>query len=273
VQIRVSCIIAALLCAVLAAPASADYASVNRLKMYYEMQGAGRPLVLLHGGLCTIEVCLEKIRQPFEKARKTIAIEQQAHGRTADIDRPLSVEQMTEDTAALLRQLKIKNAEVFGYSMGGSIALGIALKHPDLVRKVAIFGTAYSNEGMVPGLVDNIKALKADDVPKQFYDGYVKVAPDPKQWPALVAKVANMLPSSKGFAPEDVRSIKAPTLIMIGDSDIVRPEHAVEMFRLHQHAQLSVLPGASHFAPMERPDWIVSMTKAFFAAPMPKAKE
>ncbi len=259
-QIRVSCIIAALLCAVLAAPASADYASVNRLKMYYEMQGAGRPLVLLHGGLCTIEVCLEKIRQPFEKARKTIAIEQQAHGRTADIDRPLSVEQMTEDTAALLRQLKIKNAEVFGYSMGGSIALGIALKHPDLVRKVAIFGTAYSNEGMVPGLVDNIKALKADDVPKQFYDGYVKVAPD-------------MLPSSKGFAPEDVRSIKAPTLIMIGDSDIVRPEHAVEMFRLHQHAQLSVLPGASHFAPMERPDWIVSMTKAFFAAPMPKAKE
>jgi len=272
-QIRVSCMIAALLCAVLAAPASADYASVNGLKMYYEIQGAGRPLVLLHGGLCTIEVCLERIRQPFEKTRRTIAIEQQAHGRTADIDRPLSIEQMTEDTAALLRQLKIRNADIFGYSIGGSITLGIAAKHPDLVRKAAIFGTAYNNEGMVPGLVDNIKKLKADEVPKQFYDGYVKVAPDPKQWPALVAKVANMVPNSKGFAPEDVRAIKAPTMIMIGDSDIVRPEHAVEMFRLHQHSQLAVLPGASHFAPMERPDWIVSMTKAFFAAPMPKAKE
>src|SRR5229473_7537271 len=134
---------AALLCAALAAPASADYASVNGLKMYYEIQGAGRPLVLLHGGLCTIEVCLERIRQPFEKTRRTIAIEQQAHGRTADIDRPLSIEQMTEDTAALLRQLKVRNADVFGYSLGGSVALGIALRHPGLVRKVAIFGTAY----------------------------------------------------------------------------------------------------------------------------------
>jgi pimeloyl-ACP methyl ester carboxylesterase len=265
--------IAALLCAVPAAPASADYASVNGLKMYYEIKGIGRPLVLLHGGLCTIEVCLGKIRQPFEKARRTIAIEQQAHGRTADIDRPLSTEQMAEDTAALLRQLKVRNADFFGYSLGGSVALGIALRHPELVRKVAIFGTPYSNEGMVPGLVDNIKALKADDVPKQFYDGYVKVAPDPKQWPALVARIANMVPNSKGFAPEEVRSIKAPTLIMIGDADIVRPEHAVEMFRLHRHAQLAVLPGASHFAPMERPDWIVSMTRAFLNAPMPEAKK
>jgi pimeloyl-ACP methyl ester carboxylesterase len=102
---------------------------------------------------------------------------------------------------------------------------------------------------------------------------YVKVAPDPKQWPALVAKVVAMLPSAKGFAPEDVRSIQAPTLIMIGDADIVRPEHAVEMFRLHQHARLAVLPGASHFTPMQRPDWIVSMTRAFFNASMPEAKK
>jgi pimeloyl-ACP methyl ester carboxylesterase len=272
-QIRVSWMIATLLCAVPAAPASADYASVNGLKMYYEIQGAGRPLVLLHGGLCTIEVCLEKIRQPFVKTRRTIAIEQQAHGRTADIDRPLSIEQMAADTAALLRQLKIRNADFFGYSLGGSTALGIALKHPDLVRKVAVFGSAHNNAGLVPGLVDNIKKLKAHEVPKQFYDGYVKVAPDPKQWAALVAKIANMLPDAKGFSPEDVRSIKAPTLIMVGDSDIVRPEHAVEMFRLHQHAQLAVLPGASHFAPMERSEWIVSMTRTFLAAPMPKAKE
>jgi len=85
------------------APASAEYASVNGLKMYYEIEGAGRPLVLLHGGVCTIEVCLGKIRAPLAKSWKTIAIEQQGHGRTADIDRPLSIEQMAEDTAALLQ--------------------------------------------------------------------------------------------------------------------------------------------------------------------------
>jgi pimeloyl-ACP methyl ester carboxylesterase len=254
-------------------PAWADYASINGLKMYYEVQGNGRPLVLLHGGLCTIEGCLGKIRQPFLKTRRTIAIEQQAHGRTADVDRALRIEQMAEDTAALLRQLKIKDADFFGYSMGGAIALRMAVQHPDLVRKVAIFGTAYSNDGMIPGLVDNLKTLKADDVPKQFHDAYVKVAPDPKQWSALVAKIGNMLPGAKGLAPDEVRSIKAPTLIMIGDADIVRPEHAVEMFRLHPHAQLAVLPGASHFAPMERSGWIVSMTTAFFNAAMPEARK
>src|SRR5687767_6893545 len=163
--------IAAVLALALAAPASAangSYASVNGLKMYYEIEGTGRPLVLLHGGLCTIEVCLGKLRPALAKGWKTIAIEQQAHGRTADRDRPLTHEQMAEDTAALLRQLKIRNADFFGYSMGGSIALRIALRHPDLVRKVVIIGTSFNNEGLIPGLVENIKALKAEEVPPQF---------------------------------------------------------------------------------------------------------
>jgi pimeloyl-ACP methyl ester carboxylesterase len=267
--------IAAVLALALAAPASAangSYASVNGLKMYYEIEGTGRPLVLLHGGLCTIEVCLGKLRPALAKGWKTIAIEQQAHGRTADRDRPLTHEQMAEDTAALLRQLKVRNADFFGYSMGGSIALRVALRHPDLVRKVVIIGTSFNNEGLIPGLVENIKALKPEEVPPQFREGYEKVAPDPKRWPALVAKMRTVLSESKGLRAEDIKSIKAPTMVMLGDADIVRPEHAVEMFRLLPHGQLAVLPASDHFAPMQRPAWISSMTRAFLVAPMPQTK-
>jgi catechol 2,3-dioxygenase-like lactoylglutathione lyase family enzyme len=101
--------------------------------------------------------------------------------------------------------------------------------------------------------VDNLKALKAEDVPPQFREGYAKVAPDPAQWPVLVAKIAKMLPESKGFRAEEIKSIQAPTMVMLGDADIVRPEHAVEMYRLLRHGQLAVLPSSTHFVPMEPP--------------------
>jgi pimeloyl-ACP methyl ester carboxylesterase len=253
-----------------AAPAWADYASVNGLKMYYEVQGSGRPLVMLHGGVCTIEVCLGKLRPSFAKARRTIAIEQQGHGRTADIDRPLSYDQMAADTAALLRQLKVSNADFIGYSMGGGIALRIAMRHPDLVRKVVVIGTPVTSAGLVPGLMENFKNLKAEDIPQPFRDAYANTAPDPTKWPALVGKIKNLMLETRDLRPEELQSVQAPTLVMIGDQDIVLPEHAVEMFRLLPRAQLAVLPGSSHFAPMDRSDWIASMTRAFLNAPMPK---
>lgn len=264
--------IALILAAPVAAASVGRYATVGPLKMYYEIQGSGRPLVLLHGGLCTIEACLGTLRAPLAKTRKTIAVEQQGHGRTADIDRPLTFEQMAEDTAALLRQLKVQNADFFGYSDGGNVALRIAMRHPSLVRKLVMFGTNYNNEGLVPGLVEAFKTVKAEDIPKAFREAYEKVAPDPKRWPTLVAKVMKQALEFKGWRPEEMKSIKAPTLVMIGDSDIVRPEHAVEMFRLLPHAQLAVLPGSDHFAVAEGADWVLWMTKAFLDAPMPKTK-
>jgi pimeloyl-ACP methyl ester carboxylesterase len=179
---------------------------------------------------------------------------------------------MAEDTAALLRQLKIENADFLGYSMGGTTALRIAMRHPKLVRKLVIIGTPYNNEGLIPGLMENFKALKPEDIPQQFRDAYAKTAPHPEQWPTLVGKIKNLLLDFKGWQPEDIQSIKAPTLLMIGDADIVRPEHVVQMFRLLQHGELAVLPGTSHFAPIERPAWITSMSRAFFKAPMPKSK-
>jgi pimeloyl-ACP methyl ester carboxylesterase len=256
----------AIACFLLAGPALAagEYAPINGLRMYYEVQGSGRPLVLLHGGVCTIEVCIDKVRAPFVKSRRTIAVEQQGHGRTADIDRPLSYEQMAEDTAALLRQLKVKDADFFGYSMGGSIALRIALRHPELVRKVAIFGAGYSNEGMVPGLVDSFKTLKAEDIPQQFRDAYAKTAPDKSKWPVLVNKITRLVLDAKDLTAADLKSIQAPTLVMTADGDIIRTEHAVEMYRLLPKGQLAVLPVADHFAPMQRPAWIVSMLRTFY---------
>ena len=256
-----------------AAVHAGQYASVNGLKMYYEVEGQGRPLVMLHAAMCTIEVCFGKLRPAFTKNWRTITPEMQAHGRTADIDRPLSMDQMTEDVAALLRQLKVRNADFFGWSIGGGITLRLALKHPELVHKAAIFGVQYSKDGLAPGVLESLKTVKAEDMPAPFREGYAKLAPDPTKFPTLVAKISAMVLADKGVAPEAIRTIQAPMLVMIGGNDFVRPEHAVEMYRLLPHGQLAVLPMSTHFAPMDRPQWVASMVRAFLAAPMPKREE
>jgi pimeloyl-ACP methyl ester carboxylesterase len=249
------------------------YVLVNGLNMYYEIQGAGRPLVLIHGGVCTIDTCFGKVRPLLVKNWKTVAVELQGHGHTADVDRPLTFEQLAEDTAALLRQLKIENADVVGYSIGGGVALQIAMRYPDLVRKLVVIGTTYNNHGLVPGLLVVFRTMKPEDIPAEFREAYERTAPDPKHWPTLVSKVMKLGLESKGWRPEEIQSIKAPALVMIGDDDIVRPEHAVQMFRLLPHGQLAVLPGADHFLPMQRSDWAVPMIEAFLNAPMPEPKK
>ena len=249
------------------------YVLVNGLNMYYEIQGTGRPLVLIHGGVSTIDTNFGKVRPPLAKNWKTVAVELQGHGHTADIDRPLTFEQMAEDIAALLRQLQTENADFVGYSIGGGVGLRIAMRYPDLVRKLIVIGTTYNNDGLVPGLVGAFKTMKPEDIPAEFREAYARTAPDPKQWPTLVAKVMRLLLEFKGWRPEDIQSIKAPVLVMIGDADVVRPEHAVQMFRLLPYAQLAVLPGTDHFLPMQRSDWAVPMIEAFLNAPMPELKK
>jgi len=265
-------------------PSAGRYASVNGLKMYYEIHGTGRPLVLLHGALCTIDGCFGKILPSLAKTRRVIAIEQQAHGHTADIDRPMTTENMANDTVALLRHLKIENADFFGYSMGAGIALQIAIRHPKLVRKLVFMAAAYNLKGFHPGIVEGIRKLKPQDFEgSPWIEAYRKVAPNPDGWPGLLARVKQQVRSFFGFSPQAVRAMKAPTLIMIGDSDVIRPEHAVQMFRLLgggvagditglPRSQLAILPGTTHVTIVERPDWLVSMTTQFLDAPMPKAK-
>jgi pimeloyl-ACP methyl ester carboxylesterase len=202
------------------------YAIVNGLKMYYEVHGTGKPLVLLHGafGWATTYPALAKDRQQ-------IAVELQGHGHTADIDRPLTYEQLADDTAALLKHLKIEQADIFGYSMGGTVGLGVAIRHPKLVRKLVINGSHYGKieDAFEPETLKQFKSLSADFAPKMLKDPYDKVAPDPKQWPTLVTKVRTMGLEFKGYAREGMQSIKAHVLITIGDRDAVRPEHAVEI--------------------------------------------
>src|SRR5215218_136604 len=135
-----------------------DYAEVNGLNMYYEIHGAGKPLVLLHGAYMTIGAMGEIVPE-LAKTRQVIAIELQAHGRTADVDRPLYYEQMAEDIIALLRHLKIEDADVFGYSMGGGVALQIAIRHPEIVRKLVLASVYYNNDGVYPEVLEAIETI------------------------------------------------------------------------------------------------------------------
>lgn len=244
------------------------YADVNGLRMYYEIHGTGRPLLLLHGafGWATTFPALAK-------GRKVIAVELQGHGHTADIDRPLSFAQMADDTAAMLNKLKIEKADIFGYSMGGSVALALAIRHPSLVGKVAINGSAFGKmeDAYEPEAFKQFKSLPADFAPEILKGPYDKVAPDPKQWPVLVAKIKKMELEFQGFAREDLARIKSPVLITLGDHDGMRPEHAVEMFRLIPDSQLAVFPGGDHFLLWTSPDTLLVPVAAFLDSTVTKA--
>jgi pimeloyl-ACP methyl ester carboxylesterase len=248
-----------------------QYADVNGLKMYYEIHGTGRPLVWLHGAFGGAEV------DPIlAKDRQVIAVELQGHGHTADIDRPLTHEHMADDVAALLRHLKIEQADVFGYSMGGTVALAIAIRHPEVVRKVAINGSYFGKleEAFGPESARQFQNMPAPaDFPPHVKEAYAKVAPHPEHFPTLVAKVKKMGLEFQGFAREDMKAIKAPVLIAQGDRDFIRPEHAVEMFRLIPNAQLAVFPGADHFLIQQAPEKLLPTVAAFLDAPMPGPKD
>lgn len=256
------------------------YAPVNGLQMYYEIHGSGRPLLLLHGAFMTIEA-FGPVLSGLAATRQVIAVEQQAHGRTADIDRPLSYEQMADDTAALLRYLNVPEADVVGYSMGGSVALQLALRYPELVGKLVVAGSAFKSAGCHPGVLDNIKTLTPEAFAGSPMEaGYMAVAPRPEDWPRFIAKMVEFDSRVLDWSAEDMRRIKAPTMVMIGDADIVRPEHAVELFRLRgggvpgdmvglPDAQLAILPGTTHTGLMfEKPDMLVAMISSFLDAPV-----
>jgi pimeloyl-ACP methyl ester carboxylesterase len=248
------------------------YAPVNGLKMYYEIRGTADgknpPLVLIHGGGSTIETSFGRILPSVAKTRQVIAFEQQGHGHTADIDRPFTFEQSAEDTAALLRYLKIERADLFGYSNGGNIALQVAIRHPELVRKLIVASAMFKRDGLYPEFWESMKHATLQNMPAELREAYLKVAPKPENLRTFHDKCVKRMLEFKDWRPEDIQSIEAPTLVMIGDADVVRPEHAVEMFRLLPHAHLAVLPGTDHMTLVERADWQVSMVQAFLDAPM-----
>ena len=261
-----------------------DYAEVNGLRMYHEIHGSGRPLVVLHGAYMTIGLMGELV-PALDENRQVVAVELQGHGRTADVvDRPLTYERMADDVGALLGHLGIEEADVFGYSMGGGVALQVAVRHPGLVRKLVAASATYRSEGVYPEVLRGIE----DITPETFAgtpwrEEYDRLAPNPEDFPTLVAKLKKLDAEIQAWPPEDIRSIAAPTLLVVGDSDIVRPEHAVEMFRLLgggvagdltglPASRLAVLPGTTHVGLVERADWLVPMISEFLDAPAPEGR-
>jgi pimeloyl-ACP methyl ester carboxylesterase len=237
-----------------------EYASVGDLEMYYEIHGTGRPLVLLHGAFMSAT-----IYPALAESSQVIAVDLQGHGRTADIDRPLTFEQMADDVAALLKQLKIEQTDIFGYSMGGKVGLAMAIRHPDLVRRLAIFGAAYKSfEESFP--LDALKVFKEITpetfAPKDLKEPYEKMSPAPN-WKALAAKILESMKGFKGFSPEQMKAIKAEVFIGAGDHNDVCLEHIVEMHKLIPKSQLGVFPNTEHKVLMTNPDKVLIQVKEF----------
>jgi pimeloyl-ACP methyl ester carboxylesterase len=264
------------------APAPGRYASIGGLEMYYEIHGpeTGRPLVLLHGSLSGIGPDFGGLIPVLARDRRVIAVEQQAHGHTADVDRPLRVEQMAADTAALLRQLGVQQADVLGFSTGAAVALDMGLKEPALVHKLVLVSPMYDPEGMHPGLVEGLAGLQPEMLHgTPFHEYYMAAAPRPDDFGSLVEKNKDLQLNYPQHPASTIESLAAPVLLVAGDSDVVRIDHVTEFFRLLGGAvngdiaglpesQMAVLPGTTHIGVMHRPE-LHSIVPAFLDAPRP----
>jgi pimeloyl-ACP methyl ester carboxylesterase len=260
------------------------FVSVNGLEMYYEIHGEGQPLVLLHGAFSAIGTSFGELLPGLAEGRKVVAFELQAHGHTADIDRPLSYDAMASDVAAAIDRLGLEPADIFGYSMGAFVGLMVAIRSPRLVRKLVFMSATYTMSGVHPGLMDGLGEMTPEMMHgSPWHEEYMRIAPRPEDFPTLFAKKSAMDGRFEDLRDEDIQAVEAPTLVIIGDSDLVRPEHAVEMFRLRgggvfgdmppslPASQLAVLPGTSHASIPSRAELLVPIITSFLDAPSPKS--
>ena len=263
------------------AAAQTGYAPVNGLQLYYEIHGGGGvSLVLLHGGFMNVDLW-GPLLPGLAQTRQVIAVDLQGHGHTADIDRPFSFEQMADDIAALIAYLGLEQADLFGYSLGGGVALQTTIRHPELVRKLVLASTSFRRDGWYPAILAAERAMDADTMEESpFYDVYVAVAPNPDDWPALVAKTRELVSGADYDWGREVADIETPTLLIYGDADAVLPEHQQEFFHLLgggvigdlepiPPAQLAVLPGTTHFGMLSRVDLLLAIVVPFLDTPLP----
>jgi pimeloyl-ACP methyl ester carboxylesterase len=221
---------------------TSGYAPVNGLKMYYEIHGAGTPLVLIHGGGSTIRTTFGRVLDVFAKTHKVIAVEMQAHGHTADIDRPLTFEQDADDVAALLKYLNIDKADIFGFSNGASTTLQLAIRHPERVNKIIVASTFYKKDGAQPWFFDFMDKATFQGMPQPFKDAFLKINPDTNALHKMYERDVARMQSFPDIPEALMKTIKAPAFIISGDADVATPEHAVEMFRLLPHSRVAILP-------------------------------
>lgn len=219
-----------------------QYAAVNGLQMYYEMHGVGRTLVLLHGGGSTIESTFGYVLPEFAKTHQVIAIELQAHGHTKDIDRDLSFEQDADDVAALLDYLGIANADFMGFSNGGTTCLQMAIRHSKRVNKLVLASATYKRSGMPPGFFDVFNNATLEMLPESLHRAYLKANPDPAGLQRMFDRDVARMKDFKDISDSQIKNIQAPSLVLNGDVDVVRTEHALELSRTLPHARLAIFP-------------------------------
>lgn len=257
-----------------AKPAESGYADVNGLKMYYEVYGAGKPIVLIHGSFMNISMNWAHIIPLLAKDRKVVVAEMQGHGRTKDIPRAFSYEGMADDISGLLKQLKIDSSDILGYSMGGGVAFQMAVRHPEQVRRLVVLSGTYAHDGWWPDVESSFATFTGDmfkgtPIQKQ----YDSLGNDPARFNDYIKKVLSI-----DLKPYDwtnqVKKIQAPIFMGIGDADGVRYEHMLELFRakgggkmgdIHglPQSRLAILPGTTHIGMMMHTDWLIPMVTDF----------
>jgi len=268
-------------------PQGGGYAPVHGLQMYYEIHGQGQPLILIHGGLGSSGM-FDAILPELSKGHKVIAVDLQAHGRTTDVDRPLSYEAMADDVAELIRHLGIPEADVMGYSVGGEVALRTAIQHPDVVRKLVIVSATYRRDGWYPEILAGESQLNPQTAEQMkqtpIYQSYAKIAPRPQDWPVLCSKLGNMFRQDYDWSV-NVAKIKLPVLLVFGDADAVSTASAVQFFELlgggqrdggwdasgMSHARLAILPGTTHYTIFSSPQLSGVVTR-FLDTPIQPAR-
>jgi pimeloyl-ACP methyl ester carboxylesterase len=226
------------------AQVDSGYAPVNGIRMYYEIHGQGAmPLVLIHGGGSTIGTSFGNLLPLLARGRRVIAVETQGHGRTSDREGPESFQQDADDVAALARYLKIGKADFLGFSNGGSTVLQIAIRHPELVDKLVPISGAYRREGLVPGFFESMPKATIDAMPAVLREAFLKLTPDSAKLLTMFKKDKRRMIDFPDWPDDDLRSIKAPAMIISSDRDVIVPEHSVRMARLIPGARLVILPG------------------------------
>ena len=255
------------------------YAPVNGLKMYYEIHGSGEPMVLLHGAFMAISGDWNDWINELSKTRKVIAVEMQGHGRTADINRDITYENLADDVAGLLGFLKIQSADIVGYSLGGGVALQCAIRHPEKVRKVVSISAVIRSDGWVKEGKDALTKLTAETFKGTPIEAeYKRLSPTPDKFPDFVKHVVALATSPYDFGADNLKATKAPMFFIHGDADGVRLDHIAEMYRLkgggdvhgdmqpHPASRLAILPGTTHVTLINRMSIIIPMVNDFLDA-------
>ena len=219
-------------------------AFVNGIYIYYEVHGShdGIPLVLLHGGGSTIDSTFGRVLPLLAGNRRVIALEEQGHGRTSDRDQPITFEGSADDIAGLLRHLQVSRADLFGFSNGATVALQVAIRHPELVRKLVFASSMTKRDGAHPQLWEFMEHAHISDMPQALKDAFLAVNPDPDKLKTMHDKDAARMAAFKDVPDAALRGVRVPTLVMTGDRDVARLEHAVELSRMFPNARLLVLP-------------------------------